>query len=181
MPHALPDPATPAFSATSVKTPCLIVVEPVLAVVGDVEIFPSVVVVVADANALAPAGCGQTGFGGHVGERAVVIVAIQVIAGTLPGGKSFERRAIHQKNVGPAVVVVVEDRDAGSGGFDDVFLGVDAAENVLRGQAGFFGDVGEGRDRRCWLRLLCGQCPARSKKQPPISSRQNDAFEKERI
>ena len=35
----------------------IVVVEPVLAVVGDVEIFPSVVVVVADAHALAPAGC----------------------------------------------------------------------------------------------------------------------------
>ena len=36
----------------------LIVVKTVLAVVGDVKIFPSVVVVVANANALAPAGCG---------------------------------------------------------------------------------------------------------------------------
>ena len=103
----------------------LVVVEAVLAVVGDVKIFPSVVVVVANANALSPAGRGQAGFGGHVGEGSVMIVAVQMIAGALPGRKPFELRAIHQKDVGPAVVVVVENRDAGSGGFDDVFLGVE--------------------------------------------------------
>ena len=97
-------------------------IEAVLAVVGDVEVFPSVVVVVADADALAPAGCGEAGFRGDVGEGAVVIVAVEVVGGRLPGGKSFELGAIDQEDVGPSVVVVVEDGDAGAGGFDDVLL-----------------------------------------------------------
>jgi hypothetical protein len=137
------------------------VVEAVLAVVGDVEVFPSVVVIVADADALAPAGRGQTRLGGDVGEGAVVIVVIQAVGRALPGGKSFELRAIHQKDVRPAVVVIVENCDAGSGGFDDVFFAVDAAESVLRGEAGFLGQVDEGRNRggrrRGWLRLLPAQ------------------------
>ena len=164
MPQALPDPATPAFSATSVKTPCLIVVEAVLAVVGDVEVVPSVVVVVADADALAPSGRGKAGFGGDVGESAVVIVAVKVVGGSLSGGKAFELRAVDDKDVGPSVIVVVEDGDAGAGGLDDVFLCIHAAEDVLRGEAGFFGDVGEGHNRGGSggrrLRLLRTQRPS---------------------
>ena len=123
-------------------------IEPVLAVVGDVEIFPSVVVVVADADALAPAVRGQPGLGGHVGKSSVVIVAIQMIGGRRSRRKSFERGAVHQENVGPAIVVVVENRDAGAGGLDDVFLGVLAAEDLGHGQAGFFRDVNEVGDGR---------------------------------
>ena len=137
MPQALPDPATPDFSATSVNTPCIVVVETVLAVVSDVEIFPSIVVVVADANALSPTGRCQPSFCSDFGECAVVIVVIQAIRRAFARGKSFQLRAIHQKNVGPSIVVVVEDRDAAAGGLDDVFLGVDAAEDVLCGQSGF--------------------------------------------
>ena len=91
--------------------PAIVVVKPVLAVVRDVEIFPSVIVVVADAHALAPAGSGQPGFNGHVGERAVVIVAIQTIRRTLTSRKSFEPRSVHQENIEPAIVVVIEYRD----------------------------------------------------------------------
>src|ERR1700722_560466 len=121
----------------------LVVVKAVLAVVGDIEIFPSIVVVVADANPLPPSGRGEAGLRGHVGERAVMIVAIQVVRRSLSGGKSLEPRSIHQKNIGPAVIVVIENRDPGPGGFNDVFLGVDSTENVLRGQPGFFGNIDE--------------------------------------
>src|SRR4029077_18444662 len=75
----------------------LIVVETVLAVVGDVEVFPSVVVVVADAHALAPSGCGETGFGSDVGEGAVVIVAVEVVGGSLSGGSAFKFGAVDQE------------------------------------------------------------------------------------
>ena len=81
MPQAFPVPATPECLRHFGEHSTLVVIEAILAVVGDVEIFPSVVVVVADANALAPAGRGQSGFGGDVGKRSVVIVAIQMIGG----------------------------------------------------------------------------------------------------
>ena len=53
----------------------VVVVQNILAEVGDEQIVPSVVVVVADANALSPAGVRDAGLRGHVGEGAVAIVA----------------------------------------------------------------------------------------------------------
>ena len=137
----------------------LVVKKPVLAVVRDVEVFPTVVVIVADANALSPARCGESGLNGHVGECAVMVVSIETIARTLPGRKSFEPGAIYEKNVRPAVVVVIEDGDASACGLDDVFLGIKAAENIRRGEASLLrvvGKVGDWRRRRDCLCLLRG-------------------------
>ena len=52
----------------------VIAVQNVLAPVADKQIIESVVVVVADAAALAPARMGQAGVPGDVGKRAVAIV-----------------------------------------------------------------------------------------------------------
>src|SRR5580692_4430764 len=120
----------------------VVVVENIFSVVGDIEIFTAVVVVIADADALAPAGVREAGFFCDIGESTVVIVVIEMAGGRFRGG-GIEAGAVNDEDVRPAVVVVVEDGDAGSGGFDDVFLGVHAAENDRIGKAGFFGDVGE--------------------------------------
>src|SRR6185312_16795625 len=61
--------------------PALIVIEAILRVISYVEVFPSIVVVVSYARALTPSGCGQAGLRSYIGERSVVIVAIEVIAG----------------------------------------------------------------------------------------------------
>jgi len=66
-----------------------------------------------------------------------------MIGGSFARGKTFQSCAVHQKNVGPAVVIVVENGGAGAGGLDDVLLRVLAAEDDGRGQAGFLGNVGE--------------------------------------
>ena len=89
----------------------------------------------------------ESGLRGNVGEGSVVIVAIEVVGGSFAGRKAFERGAVDEKNVRPAVVVVVEDGHAGAGGFDDVFLGVHAAKGVRGRESGFGGDVYEVRDR----------------------------------
>ncbi len=52
----------------------VVVVEDIFSEVGDEEIVETVVVVVADANALPPAGMNQAGFRGDVGESAVAII-----------------------------------------------------------------------------------------------------------
>ena len=59
----------------------LVVVEAVVAVSGDVEVVVAVVVVVADAGALSPAGVGEAGFGGDIGECAIVVVMKEVAGG----------------------------------------------------------------------------------------------------
>ena len=63
--------------------------------------------------------------------------------GSSSRGRRVEAGAVDDENVGPTVVVVVENGDAGSGGFNDVFFGVYAAENYRLGETCFFGDVGE--------------------------------------
>ncbi len=52
----------------------VVVEEAVLAEVGDVDVGPSIVVVVADRYTESPAFVGYSGFVGEVGEGAVVIV-----------------------------------------------------------------------------------------------------------
>ena len=130
-------------------------IEPVLAVVSNVEILPAVVVVIADADALSPTRSGEAGLCSDIRESSVVIVAIEMISRRWSGRKRFEPGSVHQKNIGPAVIVVIKDRDAGAGGLDDVFLGVDAAEDLLHGEARFFGYVGEVGDRFGWRGSLC--------------------------
>ncbi len=56
-------------------TVTIVVVQNILAEVGNEQIVPSVVVVVADAHALPPAGMRDSGLRSHVGESSVAIVA----------------------------------------------------------------------------------------------------------
>ena len=64
-------------------------IEAILAVVGDVQVFPSIIVIIADANALAPAGGSQPGLRSHIGESSVVIVVVQVIRWRLIGRETL--------------------------------------------------------------------------------------------
>ena len=106
----------------------VVVVEDVLAVVGDEEIVEAVVVVVADAAGLAPAGFVlEAGAVGDVGEGAVAIVFEEMAAGLLAGGEAFETPAVDEEEVQPAVVVVVVEGDAAAGGFEEVLVGELAA------------------------------------------------------
>src|SRR5882724_1470904 len=56
------------------STIVIVVIQPILTVVGDVDVRPSIVVVVPDGNAKAPPFIGNTGFFGNVGKCAVVVV-----------------------------------------------------------------------------------------------------------
>src|SRR5205814_456719 len=122
----------------------VVVVEDVFPEVRDEEIVEAVVIVIADADALSPAGMKQAGFGGDVGESAVAIVFEKMIGGFLAGGKTFEAPAVDEKNVQPAVVVIIVEGDAAAGGFEKIFIFVLAAENGFGVEAGFARDVEEG-------------------------------------
>lgn len=72
-----------------------------------------------------------------------MIVAIEMTRGGSCGRRRVEAGAVYDVNVRPTVVVVVEDGDAGSSGFKDVSLGVDASENHGLRKTSFFGHVCE--------------------------------------
>ena len=93
------------------EDPMIVVVKAVLPVVGDVEIFPSVIVVIPDADALAPTSRRQPCFGSDIGKGAVVIIMVEAIRRSLSRGKSFQPCAVDQEDIGPAVIVVIEDGD----------------------------------------------------------------------
>src|SRR6267154_4770912 len=59
-----------------------------------------------------------------------------------------ESSAVHKKNVGPAVVIVIKNRHAASGGFNDVLLSIDASINVFHAESSLRSHVNEpGRTR----------------------------------
>src|SRR5229473_2372588 len=122
----------------------VVVVENVFSEVGNEEIVEAVVVVIADANGLPPAGMEQAGFSGDVRESSVAIVFEEMRSGFLSGRETFEAPAVDKKNVQPAVVVVIVESDAAAGGFEKILVLVLAAVNGFGVQAGFARDVKEG-------------------------------------
>ncbi len=135
------------FADVGERAIAIVVVENVFAVVRNIQIFEAVVVVIAHAHALTPTGVGQAGSCGDIGERAVVIVAVEVACRSFARWQGFQRRAVDDENVGPAVIVVIKDGNTGPRSLDDVFLRVFAAENDRCSKSGFLGDVGKMRDR----------------------------------
>ena len=86
----------------------VVVIEDVAAPISDEEIIVAIIVVVSDTAALAPSGGGQARLLGDVGKCTVAIVMKQVAGGILfPHGR-VKTRSVHQENVEPAIVVVVE-------------------------------------------------------------------------
>src|SRR5690242_19696925 len=108
----------------------IIMIKTILARIGDVEIFPSIIVVISDANSLAPSRRDESRLRSHIGKSSVMIVVIQMVRGSPIGGEALQCCAIHNEDVGPSVVVIIENGDAGSGCLDDVFLGVNSTENI---------------------------------------------------
>ena len=56
------------------RTIVIVVIQPILAVVGDIDVRPSIVIVVADGNAKTPPFVGNSSCFGNVGKCAVVVV-----------------------------------------------------------------------------------------------------------
>ncbi len=111
--------------------------QPVLPVVGHQEIGVPVVVDVAGARALPPAPLlGQPRGPRDILEPAVAGVPVQERPRLLPLRKSVERRPVDEEEIEPAVVVVVEQRDAGAGRLEQVPVRVHAAEHDAAGEAG---------------------------------------------
>src|SRR2546425_10566760 len=170
----------------------VVVVETVFAEVGDEEVVEAVVVVIADANALSPAGMNEAGFDGDIGEGGVAIVFEEAIGGRAARRKTFEASAGDEKNVEPAVVVVVVEGDAAAGGFEQIFVFVFATENCFGVEAGFAGDVekadAERIRRRGWSALMSWRVAAkeggeggRARERENVFKRQNQRGTAERL
>ncbi len=132
------------FADVSESAVAVVMIENIFSEVGNEEIVETVVIIVADARALSPAGMEQAGFGGNVGESAVAIIFEEMIGGFLASGKTFKARAVDEENIQPAVVVVIIEGDAAAGGFEEILVLVFAAEDGFGVEAGLPCDVKEG-------------------------------------
>jgi hypothetical protein len=98
----------------------VIAVESVLAIIGDEDIGPAIVVEVADRHAKSPAVIGHAGLLRHVGKCPVVIVVKERGVGRgFLAIEGVECGAVDQIDVEPAVVVVIDQSHAGAVRFKD--------------------------------------------------------------
>ena len=75
----------------------VIVIETIFPEIGNVQIFPTIVIVIARADPLAPSRGQQASLCGDIREGGIMIVVIQVVGGSLFGGKPFERGSFTTK------------------------------------------------------------------------------------
>ena len=125
-------------------------VEHVLAVVGEEQVGPAVVVVITGAYARCPSGAPQARGLGHILESPVSLVAIQAVGGRGAGSvRDFLARAFLQpcaaerQRIEPPVVVVIDERHARAVGLDDEPLAIDAAIDHRVPKTRALGDIGE--------------------------------------
>src|SRR4029077_11352314 len=91
----------------------IVVKKPAPAERGYEEIVEAVVVVIADGYAHAVHFYVEAGFASHIGERAIVIVVVELGCGVLLD-VAGPLHAVHEEDGGPAVVIVIDESDAGA-------------------------------------------------------------------
>ena len=88
----------------------IVVIKRIAAVRGDVNVGPAIAVVIADGNTHAERlGVSDPSLFGDVGESAVVVVVVERVPQRLLWREEVGRAAVDDKDVHPAVVVVVEE------------------------------------------------------------------------
>ena len=122
----------------------IVVIQDILAVIGYEQIVPSIVVVVANADALAPARVSHSSLGRNVSEGTIAVVAEKMRRGFAAGGKAFQPPAIYQKNIEPAIVIVIIKSHSAARCFQQIFILVLAAKNCFCINSGFASYIQEG-------------------------------------
>jgi hypothetical protein len=76
----------------------------------------------------------------------------------------FEPGKLRNENIGPAIVVVIENRDACACRFDNAFFCIDSAENIRHRKSGFLGYIYEIGEWFGLSRSLSSKCESNNKK-----------------
>src|ERR1700693_3544407 len=134
----------------------VVVIEDVLSIVGNEQIVVAIVVIIADATGLPPTSAEfQARAFSDIGERAVAIVFKETTMRLMVFGESFEPPAIYEKDIQPAIVVIVIKSEAAAGGFEKIFIFFHAAVNSFDIKARTFDDIHEAdAQRRPFYRRL---------------------------
>src|SRR5207237_6726873 len=102
-----------------------VAVKSVLPEVGAEDVVEAIVVVVANTDRGGPANCLQARLLGDIGERAVAIVLVETIGSARRS--VVEARARQQKDIHPAIIVVIKKRAPSSDGLKNIYLGFNTA------------------------------------------------------
>ena len=92
----------------------VVVIQNASAVLRDVDIGKSVAIIVCRSDAHSVSTSGDTGFFCDVRERSVAIVVVERVSKRSFRLKKIATAAVHQVDVHPSVIVVVEERTAGA-------------------------------------------------------------------
>src|ERR1700678_533797 len=122
----------------------VVVVQKVLAPVGDKNVLKAIVVIVTDTHALSPTRMGQACLGSDVAESAVPIIVKQLVGGMILVRRSIQSSSVHQKDVQPSIIVVVDERHPRAGGLKNVLLAVVSAAHLDKVQTCFARHVSHG-------------------------------------
>src|SRR5262249_54088337 len=95
----------------------VVVIENVAAVLRNVKVGKAIPVVVADRHALPIAAALDPRLPRNISEGAVAIVMVERVAQRRVGIEKITLAAVHEVNVHPSIVVVIEKCAAGAGGF----------------------------------------------------------------
>src|SRR5580698_1481204 len=111
------------------------------------NVVESVVVVIADGDAESEERNAEPGLTGHVGESAVMIIVVELqrarAVRMMQRGVSRPVLPVDQQNVGPSVVVVIDERAAGTHGFGKPLF-AEGSVVVREVNGRLSGDVAEG-------------------------------------
>src|SRR3954454_14991173 len=103
-----------------------------------------VVIVVTRAHALSPARTSQPGFYRDIGKRAIPVVFVKAADGLRSFGvRCLESCAVHEEDVQPAIIVIIEKRDAAAGCLQQISIARLRAKNRLGVEASLPGHVDE--------------------------------------
>src|SRR5262249_30935399 len=100
----------------------VIPVKDVLSIVGHEYVVIAVVIKIAETHALAQARLCQVRVTGDVGKRSIPVIVVKMIRGFLAVVETFECRAVDHKDVGPPVVIDVDQSNAAASRFEDILL-----------------------------------------------------------
>src|SRR5439155_10890622 len=122
-------------------TVCIVVIEDILAPVGDEQILETVVIVISDAHSLAPARAAKARPCRNIRERPVAVVVVEVVSWLAAFGETLQSGRIDSEYIRPPVVVVVEEGDPATRCLNDPALPVFLATNADRIQARVSSDI----------------------------------------
>src|SRR5205823_13328387 len=132
----------------------VIVIKHILTVVGDENIVETIIVVVTHSHCRSPACSDQSSFDRYICKRAVAVIFVEPIRRA--EWRSFQASSAKDKQVHPAIVIVVDEGHSTPNHLDDVALRVHTTIDNRLSKTCLFSDIAKMRQKWTTGRLASG-------------------------